>query len=292
MNKWHLVVDVAKCSGCGNCQLTVKDEHIGNDFPGYAAPQPPLGHNWLKVERHVRGDGSMLDVTHVPKMCNHCDEAPCVAAARNGAAYKRPDGITIIDPVKAKGQRQIAEACPYGAVSWNEEAQIPQIWIFDAHLLDQGWSAPRIAQVCPTGAIEAIKCDDDAFAARVGAESLAALPASVQAKPRVYYRNLSRVTQCFLGGNICAPAGGGRIENCAGANVELSIDGAYVGARLTDDFGDFKFDGLPSRAAYQLRVGTAEGLTGSFQGVLEGSRNLGSLVIRRAAAEAGVREET
>jgi Fe-S-cluster-containing dehydrogenase component len=281
VNKWHLIVDVAKCSGCGNCQLTVKDEHIGNEFPGYAAPQPPLGHNWLKVERYVRGNGSMLDVTHVPKMCNHCDEAPCVAAARNGAAYKRPDGITIIDPVRAKGQRQIAEACPYGSISWNEDAQIPQIWIFDAHLLDQGWSSPRISQVCPTGAIEASKCDDGVFASRVAAENLTSLPAGVQTKPRVHYRNLSRVTDCFLGGNICAADESGQIENCVGAKVELSIDGTYVGACVTDGFGDFKFDGLPPRATYRLHVGTVDGRAESFQGVLEGSRNVGSLFINR-----------
>jgi Fe-S-cluster-containing hydrogenase component 2 len=233
----------------------------------------------------------MLDVTHVPKMCNHCDDAPCVAAARNGAAYKRSDGITIIDPVKAKGQRQIAEACPYGVVSWNEDAQIPQIWIFDAHLLDQGWSSPRIAQVCPTGAIEASKCDDGVFASRVAAENLTTLPVGVQTKPRVYYRNLSRVTDCFLGGNICAANESGQIENCVGAKVELSIDGTYIGARVTDVFGDFKFDGLAPRATYQLQVGTAEGLAESFQGVLEGSRNLGSLFIKRPTAKSGKQEE-
>src|SRR5260370_39603739 len=145
----------------------------------------------------------MLDVTHVPKMCNHCDEAPCVAAATNGAAYKRSDGITIIDPVKAKGQRQIAEACPYGSISWNEEAQIPQIWIFDAHLLDQGWSSPRIAQVCPTGAIEAVKCDDGVFASRVAAENLTTLPAGRAQTHPTYYPQLSRETDCFFCADIC-----------------------------------------------------------------------------------------
>src|SRR5258707_11572868 len=198
VSKWHLTVDVAKCSGCGNCQLTVKDEHIGNDFPGYAAPQTPLWHNWLKVERYVRGNGSMLDVTHVPKMCNHCDDAPCVAAARNGAAYKRSDGITIIDPVKAKGQRQIAEACSYGVFRWNDASQIPQIWIFDAHLLDQAWSSPSIAQVCPTGAIDAIKCGDGVFASRVAAENLTTLPAGVQKKTPVLLPNNFREDDGFF----------------------------------------------------------------------------------------------
>ncbi len=40
-------------------------------------------------------------------MCNHCDDAPCHKAAQGGAVRKRPDGIVIIDPEKAKGQKKI-----------------------------------------------------------------------------------------------------------------------------------------------------------------------------------------
>ena len=50
----------------------------------------------------------------------------------------------IIDPIKAKGQKEIVDACPYEAVIWNEESQLPQTWIFDAHLLDAGFQKPRI----------------------------------------------------------------------------------------------------------------------------------------------------
>ena len=35
------VIDVARCSGCHNCQLACKDEHCENDWRPYAAPQPP-----------------------------------------------------------------------------------------------------------------------------------------------------------------------------------------------------------------------------------------------------------
>ena len=44
----------------------------------------------------------MIDIAYVPTMCNHCDDAPCIKAAQNGAIAKREDGIVIIDPVKAK----------------------------------------------------------------------------------------------------------------------------------------------------------------------------------------------
>ena len=35
--------------------------------------------------------------------------------------YKRPDGIVIIDPAKAKGAKEILDSCPYNAIFWNEE---------------------------------------------------------------------------------------------------------------------------------------------------------------------------
>ena len=140
MNKRALIVDVARCTGCNNCVLATKDEHVGNDFPGYAAAQPAHGHEWISIERHTRGSGSMVDVSYVPRMCNHCDNAPCIKAAGDGSIYKRPDGVVIIDPVKARGRKDLVAACPYGAIAWNEEAQVPQAWIFDAHLLDNGWT--------------------------------------------------------------------------------------------------------------------------------------------------------
>src|SRR6266403_223401 len=152
MKKWAMIVDVAKCINCNNCVLATKDEHIGNEFPGYAAPQPAHGHEWISIERHTRGSGSMVDVSYVPTMCNHCDDAPCVKAAGDGAVYKRSDGIVIIDPVKARGRKELVSSCPYGQITWNEEEQVPQSWIFDAHLLDQGWTKPRCVQACRTRA--------------------------------------------------------------------------------------------------------------------------------------------
>ena len=81
MSSWALVVDVSLCINCRNCVIATKDEYTGNAFPGYSAPHPPEGLETIRVERHVRGEGSLVDVTYIPKMCNHCDNAPCVKAA-------------------------------------------------------------------------------------------------------------------------------------------------------------------------------------------------------------------
>ena len=85
---------------------------------------------------------------------------------------KRDDGIMLIDPDKAKGRKDLVEACPYGHIWWNEELQLPQIWPFDAHLLDQGWQQTRGQQSCPTGAMRAIKVEDEEMARMAREEGL------------------------------------------------------------------------------------------------------------------------
>ena len=153
MKEPYLVIDVAQCENCNNCFLACKDEHVGNDWPGYAAPQQNAGPSWIRIEARERGEYPMIDVAYLPVPCMHCADAPCIKAAREGAIYKRPDGIVMIDPLKAKGQRQVVQACPYHAIVWNEEAQAPQKCTMCAHLLDKGWEKTRCVQSCPTGAL-------------------------------------------------------------------------------------------------------------------------------------------
>ena len=113
----------------------------------------------------------MIDIAYVPTMCNHCDDAPCVAKG-GGAIKKRDDGIVLIDPDKAKGRKDLVDACPYGHIWWNEEHQVPQAWNFDAHLIDQGWQQTRGHQSCPTGAMRAIKVEDEEMARMAREEGL------------------------------------------------------------------------------------------------------------------------
>lgn len=244
MQKWNLIVDVSLCENCHNCALAAKDEHVGNDFAGYSAPHAALGANAIQIQRKVRGSGSMVDAAYVPTMCNHCDNAPCLRAGADGAVRKRSDGIVLIDPVKAKGRRDLVDACPYGAIVWNEEQQLPQTWIFDAHLLDQGWRAPRCVQVCPTNVFEAVKLSDEDMATRVKRDHLEVLQPELGTRPRVYYRNLHRYTHCFIGGSVCASING--LSECIeNATVVLRRLAQVVGRATTDAFGEFRFDGLP-----------------------------------------------
>lgn len=254
MDQWNLIIDVAQCENCNNCVLAAKDELVGNDFPGYSAPHPPQGAGVVRIERSTRGSGHMVDAAYVPRLCNHCDDAPCLAAAADGSVKKRPDGIVLIDPVNAKGRRDLVNACPYGAIVWNEAQQLPQNWFFDAHLLDAGWPAPRCVAVCPTRAMEAVKTSDAEMAKRITAEGLRSLHPEWGTKPRVHYRNLHRADRCFIGGSVTAVIDG-QVECVADAEVELRRGGELLLQCRSDAFGDFRFDGLEARSGrYEVRI--------------------------------------
>jgi Fe-S-cluster-containing dehydrogenase component len=254
MKKWNLIVDVEKCTNCNLCTLANQDEHVGNEFAGYSAPMPRHGHRWIDIRSRERGSGPVMDVAYVPVMCQHCDDAPCIAAAKNGAVTKRPDGIVHIDPVKAKGQKAIADACPYGAVRWNEELQLPQHWFFDAHLLDRGWEEPRCVTVCATGALKAVNVTDEEMAALKAREDLRELQPESATKPRIHYKNLGRYTHEFIGGTVIKTVDG--VTDCvADARIRLQRAGAIVGEAVTDAYGEFKIDGLePDSGRYDVAI--------------------------------------
>ena len=284
MKKYSFVIDVAKCENCNNCFLSCKDEHCGNDWPGYSLSQPLHGQRWMNISRKERGQFPFIDVAYLPKPCMHCDDAPCITAAENGAVYKRPDGIVLIDPEKAKWQKAIAGACPYGAIWWNEEAQVPQKCTFCAHLLDKGWKAPRCVQACPTGALSILHIDDEELAALVASEHLETLASEkMPTRPRVYYKNLHRFNNCIIVGSV-ATEDDGTTECVVGATVRLLKDSNILSQQETDDFGDFKFDGLLEKSgSYELEVIFAGKTTRMETGKLQQSCSVGTLWIERAS---------
>ncbi len=281
MSKWNLIVDIANCTNCSVCTLATNDEHVGNSFPGYADEMPLHGHHWIEIQRFERGSVPILDVAYTPVLCQHCDEAPCMAAGEGDAVQKRADGIVIIDPEKAKGQEKIVDACPYGAVWWNEEKQLPQHWIFDAHLLDAGWKEPRCQNVCATNVFRSVKVDDGEMKRIIEDEGLEELRPELGTRPRVYYKNLWRRTKCFIGGTVASEMDG--VEDCLeGAKVTLSRDGKTVGEGATDGFGEFKIDHLdPDSGTYNVEI-TADGHAFQTQTVELGqSIYMGEVILQR-----------
>ncbi len=280
MKKYSFVIDVAKCENCNNCFLSCKDEYCGNEWPGYSLPQPLHGQRWMNIKRKERGDFPEIDVAYLPKPCMHCDDAPCIKVARDGAVYKREDGIVIIDPQKAKGQKELVKSCPFGAIWWNEEAQIAQKCTFCAHLLDKGWKKPRCVQSCPTGALSILYVEEEELENLIREDRLETLDTvDSSVLPRCFYKNLYRYSKCFIAGSVAS--GDDTVSECVeGVKVQLLRDSLVVDSQNTDYFGDFKFDMLsPDGSTYSITIESEKGIKKKIGVKLEKSLFVGTIWI-------------
>ena len=254
MSKWNLIIDIEKCEDCNNCFLACKDEHVDNEWPGYTNAQPRHGHRWINIVRKERGEYPLIDVAYRPTPCQHCDNAPCIAADDGQAIFKREDGIVLIDPPRATEQKRVVKSCPYGAIWWNDEKSVPQKCTFCAHLLDAGWKQPRCVQVCPTGAMQFVKIDDEAMSKLSTNQNLQVLSPELKTAPRVYYKNLYRFERCFIAGSVAIDSS--NVRDCAqDATVVLKKEDQVIAQMQTDEYGDFKFDRLePNSGMYKLEI--------------------------------------
>jgi Fe-S-cluster-containing dehydrogenase component len=178
-----MLIDLAICNGCHNCQIVCKDEHVGNDWTPIAKPQPDTGQFWHKVINMERGTFPKVMVTYHHSMCQHCEDAPCIEACPSRAIYRRSDGIVIIDPEKCRGNQLCIEACPYeNVIYFNDDLNIAQKCTMCAHLLDQGWTETRCTDACPTGALTLADEDDPATKEKLKAAEL--LKPELKTRPR------------------------------------------------------------------------------------------------------------
>jgi tetrathionate reductase subunit B len=228
------VVDTSICNGCYNCQIACKDEHCGNDWSPYAKPQPDTGQFWMKMNEYVRGNVPQVKMSYVPQMCQHCEDAPCMAACPvEGGITKREDGLVIINPKTCTGCTSCVDACPYGAIYFNETLNLAQKCTGCAHLLDKGWTEPRCVDACPTGAL---KFGEESEFSDLIAKGETLHP-EFELATRVAYIGLP---DRFIAGTVYDP---GAQEVVTGAKCTLTGEGETF-TQDTNHWGDFWFEGL------------------------------------------------
>lgn len=259
------LVDVARCSGCYNCQLACKDEHCENDWRPYAAPQPKTGQFWCKVKENVCGTIPKVKIHYITGMCNHCENAPCMEVCPEKAITRREDGLVLIDPDKCTGCGKCMEACYFDDVIYfNKEQNIAQKCTGCAHLLDHGHEVPRCVDACPTDALQWVD-ESEVGDAKPMISGIGA---------KVYYKNIPGK---FIAGTVYDPI---EKEVIIGGKCVLT-DGTKTWETETDSYGDFWFKDLPI-GTYDLEIAYAGFETIRMEGIsTEKDRNLDDIPMNR-----------
>ncbi len=106
MTHYAMVIDLNTCVGCNACMAACALEN-----------QTPVWANKWRTYVHDKEIGTGDDVHRrfFPRLCNHCDNPPCMSVCPTGATYKLDNGIVLVDDERCMGCQACAMACPYGA---------------------------------------------------------------------------------------------------------------------------------------------------------------------------------
>jgi ethylbenzene hydroxylase subunit beta/complex iron-sulfur molybdoenzyme family reductase subunit beta len=64
---------------------------------------------------------------YLPRLCNHCTDAPCIEACPEGALFKDEEfGLVLRNEDACQGQQQCSAACPYKKIYFNEARGVSQ----------------------------------------------------------------------------------------------------------------------------------------------------------------------
>lgn len=140
---WVMVIDLRKCVGCQACTVSCKSENnipvgyyrtwvdVAQIGATYSTPQGETVTANGKYEQQIK-------VRNVPKLCNHCDEPPCVTVCPVKATFKRADGPVLVDPRLCIGCGTCVNACPYDARYINPISNTADKCTLCVERIDQG----------------------------------------------------------------------------------------------------------------------------------------------------------
>ncbi len=202
---WGMGIDINKCIGCGRCVDACKTE---NDVPR----EPFFFRTWVERYRIHQDNEVSVDSPNgamegfrypaddeetvirsffVPKLCNQCDNPPCVQVCPVGATFKTPDGVVLVDPDYCIGCRYCIQACPYGARFLHPVTRTAEKCTFCYHRVTQGL-LPACVEVCPTQAriFGETKERASPLVRFTRMNKISVLKPSLNTEPKVYYANL------------------------------------------------------------------------------------------------------
>ncbi|MDR3563400.1 MAG: 4Fe-4S dicluster domain-containing protein [Negativicutes bacterium] len=125
--RYAMVIDLRRCIGCNSCTVACKLEN--------STPEGKF-RSWV-IERET-GEYPAVDRYNLPRLCNHCDNPPCLKACPTGATFAGEGGSILVDPKKCIGCRYCMAACPYTARFINNKVHAADKCTFCYHRVSVG----------------------------------------------------------------------------------------------------------------------------------------------------------
>lgn len=137
---WAMVVDLRKCIGCQACTVACQMEN-----------QVPIGKFRTIVSNYEIHEKDETHNVVLPRLCNHCEDPPCIPVCPVQATFKRRDGIVVVDNTRCVGCGYCVQACPYDARFINPVTNTADKCTFCVHRVEAGL-LPACVETCVGGA--------------------------------------------------------------------------------------------------------------------------------------------
>lgn len=134
--RWGMVIDLRKCIGCEACTVACSIEN-----------QVPNGQFRTIVSSYEVDINGLSTSAVLPRLCNHCEEPPCIPVCPVEATYQREDGIVVVDNTRCVGCAYCVQACPYDARFINSETNTADKCTFCVHRVEAGL-LPACVETC------------------------------------------------------------------------------------------------------------------------------------------------
>lgn len=181
--QFAMVIDLNKCIGCHACTAACKQE---NGVP------KGVHRSWV-VEAET-GQFPHVRSVKLPRLCNHCKDAPCQKVCPTGATYRTADGTIQVNTAKCVGCRYCLAACPYDARSIDPVKNVVSKCTFCYHRVEGGLM-PACVSTCVGQAryFGDSKDNTSEVAKMLAAKPHEVLRPDLGAHPNVYYIGLDNI---------------------------------------------------------------------------------------------------